>query len=67
MTGELFNERARYIFVHQGLEKVEVPSAEAGEIVAISGLEGIGIGETLWDVENPVALPPFTWKNLLCG
>ena len=31
----------------QGLEKVEVESANAGEIVAIAGLEGIAIGETL--------------------
>lgn len=50
-------ERARYLYVFQGLEKVEVESAEAGEIVAIAGLEGIEIGETLADPENPVALP----------
>ena len=34
-------------------------AAEAGEIVALAGLEGIGIGETLADPENPVALPPI--------
>jgi GTP-binding protein len=50
-------ERARYLYVHRGLEKVEVESAEAGEIVALAGLEGIAIGETLADPENPVALP----------
>lgn len=50
-------ERARYLYVFQGLDKVEVEAAEAGEIVAIAGLEGIGIGETLADPENPVALP----------
>ena len=43
------NERARYLYVFQGLDKVEVTSAEAGEIVAIAGLEGIAIGETLAD------------------
>jgi len=58
-NGEILPERARYLFVHQGLERVEVTSAEAGEIVAISGLEGIAIGETLADPENPVALPPI--------
>ncbi len=52
-------ERVRYLYVHQGLEKVEVEAAEAGEIVAIAGLEGIAIGETLADPENPVALPPI--------
>jgi GTP-binding protein len=55
--GNILSERARYLYVHQGLEKVEVDSAEAGEIVAIAGLEGIAIGETLADVDNPVALP----------
>ncbi len=40
-----------------GLNKVEVEHAEAGEIVALAGLEGIAIGETLADPENPVALP----------
>ncbi len=50
-------ERARYLFVHEGLERVEVEQAEAGEIVAIAGLEEIAIGETLADPENPVALP----------
>ncbi len=55
--GEIRPERARYLFVHEGLERVEVESAEAGEIVALAGLEGIAIGETLADPENPVALP----------
>ncbi|MGD0575690.1 MAG: translational GTPase TypA [Anaerolineales bacterium] len=50
-------ERARYLYVHQGLERVEVDQAEAGEIVAIAGLEEIAIGETLADPESPVALP----------
>ena len=50
-------ERARYLYVHQGLNKVEVEQAEAGEIIALAGLEGIAIGETLADPENPVALP----------
>ena len=50
-------ERARYLYVHQGLNKIEVERAEAGEIVALAGLEGIAIGETLADPENPIALP----------
>lgn len=55
--GNIVPERARYLYVFQGLDKVEVESAEAGDIVAIAGLEGIGIGETLADPENPIALP----------
>jgi GTP-binding protein len=57
LDGTNVPERARYLYVHQGLNKVEVDEAEAGEIIALAGLEGIAIGETLADPENPVALP----------
>ncbi len=50
-------ETARYLYIHQGLDKVEVAEAAAGEIVSLAGLEGIAIGETLADSLNPVALP----------
>jgi GTP-binding protein len=55
VDGTNIPERARYLYVHHGLDKVEVEEARAGEIIA--GLEGIAIGETLADPENPVALP----------
>lgn len=55
--GSTINEKARYLYTFQGLDRVEVETAEAGDIVAIAGLEGIEIGETLADPENPVALP----------
>jgi GTP-binding protein len=57
IDGEVLAEQARYLYVHQGLNKVEVPLAQAGEIVALAGLEGIAIGETLTDPEHPVPLP----------
>jgi GTP-binding protein len=56
LGGEILPERARYLYIHQGLERIEVEQAGAGEIVAVAGLEGIAIGETLADPENPVAL-----------
>ncbi len=59
LNGQIVPERARYLYVHQGLDRIEVESADAGEIVAIAGLEGIAIGETLADPTNPVALPPI--------
>lgn len=59
LNGDVVPERARYLYIHQGLERVEVEAAEAGEIVALAGLEEIAIGETLADPENPVALPPI--------
>ncbi|MGE5222631.1 MAG: translational GTPase TypA [Omnitrophica WOR_2 bacterium] len=57
LKGELLPERARYLYIFQGLDRVEVEKAEAGEIVVIAGLEGIAIGETIADPENPTALP----------
>jgi len=56
-SGEIIAEQARYLYVHQGLERVSVESASAGEIVVVGGLEGIAIGETLADPLEPLALP----------
>ena len=57
VDGEIVPERARYLYVHKGLDRVEVERAQAGEIVALAGLDSISIGETLADPENPQALP----------
>ncbi len=59
LDGTIVPELARYLYVYQGLNKVEVPEAEAGEIIALAGLEGIAIGETLADPLDPQALPPI--------
>ena len=59
-SGENLPEHARYLYQFQGLETVEVDEASAGDIVSLAGLEGIGIGETLADPENPVPLPTIT-------
>ncbi len=56
-AGENLPEKARYLYKFQGLENIEVDEASAGDIVSLAGLEGIGIGETLADPKNPVALP----------
>ncbi|MFZ5910501.1 MAG: translational GTPase TypA [Chloroflexota bacterium] len=55
--GQTLSESARYLYQFQGLDKIEVDEASAGDIVSLAGLEGIAIGETLADPENPVALP----------
>jgi len=45
------------IFVFRGMERVEVPEAKAGDIVAITGPEGVSIGDTITSPANPEALP----------
>ncbi|HOV30866.1 MAG TPA: translational GTPase TypA [Anaerolineaceae bacterium] len=55
--GSLEKVQARYVYAFQGLDKVLVDHVEAGEIITVGGLKDIQIGETLADLENPVALP----------
>src|SRR5512143_1687643 len=57
VDGSILPESVRYLYNFQGLNKIEVEEASAGDIVSLAGLEGIGIGETLADPANPVALP----------
>ena len=57
LAGENIAERVRYLYVHEGLDRVDAETVDAGEIVAIAGLESIAIGETLADPENPIMLP----------
>jgi len=45
------------IFVFRGMERVEVPEAFAGDLVAVTGPEGVSIGDTLASLEHPEALP----------
>lgn len=48
------------VMTFDGLARVEVPEATAGDIVAIAGIEPVKIGETIADITNPVALPVIT-------
>jgi len=59
VSGKNLPETARYLYTFQGLNKIEITEAMAGDIISLAGLEGIGIGETLADPLNPVALPPI--------
>lgn len=49
--------RVSKIFTFEGLQKIELKTAYAGDIVSIAGLEQIDVGETVADKENPVQLP----------
>jgi len=58
--GKTRNGRILQIMGFHGLERIEVEQAQAGDIIAVTGIEGIGISDTLCDRENPVGLPPLT-------
>ncbi len=47
------------LFVYEGLGRVAVPSAGPGEIVALAGMTGVGLGESIADGEDPQPLPPL--------
>jgi len=58
-TGEPFNAKISQVLGFLGLDRVEVQSAEAGDIVAFAGLETPKISDTLCDPQAPEALPPL--------
>jgi len=55
--GEIKKCRLTSLMNFSGLERVEVDEVEAGDLVALSGIPDINIGETIADVNNPIALP----------
>lgn len=58
--GKKRNERVLQVFGFMGLDRVEVDSASAGDIVAITGIERPLISDTLCDPAKPEALPALT-------
>jgi GTP-binding protein len=48
--------RVTKLYAFEGLERIEVPSASAGEIVSLAGIEGVEIGLTVADVQQPERL-----------
>jgi len=46
------------LFMFDGLKRIEVDRALAGDIVCLAGIEEITIGETIASVENPIVIPP---------
>ncbi|KOP64191.1 GTP-binding protein TypA [Bacillus sp. FJAT-18019] len=55
--GSSKNARIEKLFGFQGLKRIEVAEAGAGDIVAIAGIKDINIGETIADPQHPEALP----------
>ncbi|MCI4666883.1 MAG: translational GTPase TypA [Bacteroidia bacterium] len=58
--GEEQKARIKELFVFEGLGKVKAESVQAGDICALTGLEGFDIGDTVTDPENPEAMPPIS-------
>ena len=56
--GSIKNAQAKQVQVFDGLSRKDVTSVRAGDIVAIVGIDGVDIGDTVADPEHPDALPP---------
>jgi GTP-binding protein len=52
-NGQIENAKISQVFVYRGLKRVPVKQAECGDIVAVSGISDITIGETICDPEDP--------------
>ncbi|WP_226665913.1 translational GTPase TypA [Metabacillus litoralis] len=57
VDGTIKNFRVTKLFGFQGLRRVEIEQAVAGDLVAVSGMEDINVGETVCPVEHQEALP----------
>ncbi len=55
--GKTMNVKVSNLYVYNGLKKEETDEAKLGDIIAVSGIPDINIGETIADINNPEALP----------
>ena len=58
--GSIVKSQVKGLFTFEGLGKKEVDTVQAGDICAITGIEGFDIGDTIADFENPEAMPAIT-------
>ena len=58
-SGEMHLEKIAQVFLHEGLERVDMVEVIAGEIVALTGIPDVNIGETITDPNDPRPLPPI--------
>ena len=59
LDGTFQKTKITKLFTFDGLKRVDETETAIGDIVAIAGVEGITIGETITNVENPAPLPPI--------
>jgi GTP-binding protein len=55
--GDIEPVKVTVLYGYEGLKRVEIPEASAGDLVAIAGIDSIEIGETVADLERPEPLP----------
>jgi GTP-binding protein len=60
LDGKIQPTKITKLFTFRGLDRDEAEEVVAGEIVAIAGVEGIQIGESVTDLANPAPLEPLT-------
>ena len=59
LDGSKKNFRVTKLFGFFGLKRLEIKEAKAGDLIAVSGMEDINVGETVADSEHPEALMPL--------
>lgn len=59
LDGSKQNFRVTKLFGFVGLKRVEIKEAQAGDLIAVSGMEDINVGETVVDPQHPDALTPL--------
>ena len=57
--GSSHTTKVTKLLTFDGLERIDVDSADCGEIVALAGVEGLSIGETITSADSPSPLPPL--------
>ena len=59
LDGRLETTKITKLFTFRGLERDEAEQVQAGDVVALAGVEGIQIGESITDLANPLPLEPL--------
>ena len=60
LDGSIQKTKITKLFSFSGLKRTDITETTLGDIIAVAGVEGITIGETITDAENPAPLPPIT-------